>query len=82
MPVQSVKYGAVVVGLGAMGAAALVLTLSAEVAGAVWLRGLTVSGAFAEMRVPEGLLSLGLFAVFAVLPAISGDPKPAAGARE
>ena len=65
----------------AMGAAALALTLSAEIAGAIWLRDLTVTGAFAELGAPEGVLSLGLFALFAVLPALNAPPRPTASAR-
>jgi hypothetical protein len=65
---------------GAAGALALLLLAAAEVLGAIWLRGLTGAAWVASFRTPPGLVSLALFAVFAVMPILVG-PRPSRCAR-
>ena len=52
------------------GLVALLFTMVAELGGAMWLRNLSVSDYLASLTTPEGLLSLGMFALFAGMPPV------------
>ena len=54
----------------AMGLVALALLLLAEAAAAVWLRGIGLAGYLARFATPPGVITLLLFLVFAVMPAL------------
>lgn len=51
-----------------LGACALGFLLAAEVAGSLWLRGMTMPQYAAHLGTPPGLLSLALFATFGLMP--------------
>jgi len=58
-----------------MGVVALVLLLLAEIAGSVWLRGLSSGAALARYATLPGALSLAAFAVFAAIPALIAERR-------
>ncbi len=57
---------------GLVGASALGMLLVAETGGAIWLRRMSLSEYAAHLATPAGLISLSLFASFALMPLIIG----------
>lgn len=63
----------------AMGGVAFALLMAAELLGARWLRGLSFAEYLARFGTPAGLVSLLLFLLFAVMPALvprTPPPRP------
>jgi hypothetical protein len=56
----------------AIGLFAFGILLIAETAGVVWVRGMSIHDYFVRIRTIPGLISLPLFVLFAVMPALIG----------
>jgi hypothetical protein len=53
-----------------MGLLALALLVPAEIAGVVWVRGLSLHGYFASFLTAPGVISLLMFLLFAAMPTL------------